>query len=221
MYIFEKIKDKIILMYRLIHMEKIGILAYGSLIDDPGIELEPLIKQRIRNVLTPFKVEFARKSKKRGYGPTLIPVEDGGTYINAEILILKKEVTEIEVKNLIWRRETNNINSGKQYNPPKNQTINTVLVKKIDNFKGIKAVFYTHIDSNIEDLNPSELARLAIESVKKSKVDMDGIAYLINIKKYGIKTPLMKQYESEIHKLTETESLNFALKKLRNSHGNQ
>ena len=34
--------------------------------------------EMIRNVLTPFKVEFARKSLKRSDAPTLVPVENGG-----------------------------------------------------------------------------------------------------------------------------------------------
>ena len=53
---------------------RIGILAYGSLIDEPGLEIEQLIIHRI-NCLTPFKVEYARKSGTRGDGPTLIPTE--------------------------------------------------------------------------------------------------------------------------------------------------
>jgi hypothetical protein len=41
---------------------KIGILAYGSLIDDPGAKIEPFIFHRVV-CRTPFKVEFARTSK--------------------------------------------------------------------------------------------------------------------------------------------------------------
>lgn len=46
-------------------IERIGILAYGSLIEDPGKELKPLIIERIPNVKTPFSVEFARSSSSR------------------------------------------------------------------------------------------------------------------------------------------------------------
>ena len=52
----------------------IGILAYGSLIDDPGDEIKPLVKQKIEGVETPFAIEFARSSKSRNGAPTLIPV---------------------------------------------------------------------------------------------------------------------------------------------------
>lgn len=44
----------------------VGILAFGSLIDDPGKEIEAALVGRKANVVTPFNVEFARTSKKRG-----------------------------------------------------------------------------------------------------------------------------------------------------------
>jgi hypothetical protein len=50
-------------------MGGIGILAYGLLIFDPGIEIEPLIVQRI-TTLTPFPVEYARISRTRDGAPT-------------------------------------------------------------------------------------------------------------------------------------------------------
>ena len=39
----------------------IGILAYGSLLDDPGRELACTVR-RIDDAETPFNVEFARRS---------------------------------------------------------------------------------------------------------------------------------------------------------------
>jgi hypothetical protein len=57
-------------------MDKVGILAYGSLIGEPGPEIEPSIVRRIACV-TPFKVEFARASKTRTGGPSLVPYEAG------------------------------------------------------------------------------------------------------------------------------------------------
>lgn len=59
-------------------MTRIAILAYGSLIEDPGKELQPLISERIEDVETPFSIEFARSSRSRDGGPTLVPVEVGG-----------------------------------------------------------------------------------------------------------------------------------------------
>jgi cation transport regulator ChaC len=45
-------------------MAKLGILAFGSLIDNPGWEIEEAITARKSGIRTPFGVEFARKSRK-------------------------------------------------------------------------------------------------------------------------------------------------------------
>lgn len=44
----------------------VGILAYGSLISDPGDEIENARTKIIHDVMTPFHIEFARSSKNRG-----------------------------------------------------------------------------------------------------------------------------------------------------------
>ncbi len=44
-------------------MKRIGILAYGSLIDDPGEEIKGML-DHIENVETSFKIEFAHARKK-------------------------------------------------------------------------------------------------------------------------------------------------------------
>jgi hypothetical protein len=56
-------------------MPRIGILAFGSLIGNPGDEIAALeiAAERRHGVLTPFPVEFARSSTKRGGAPTLVP----------------------------------------------------------------------------------------------------------------------------------------------------
>lgn len=50
-------------------MSTVGILAYGSLIEEPGKEIEPRIIRRINDIETPFPIEFARSSKSRGGAP--------------------------------------------------------------------------------------------------------------------------------------------------------
>ena len=40
--------------------ETVGILAYGSLIDNPGDEIAAATVRTIEEVETPFNVEFAR-----------------------------------------------------------------------------------------------------------------------------------------------------------------
>src|SRR3974390_1615316 len=93
--------------------EDLGILAFGSLIDDPGDEIEAALVGRKRNVLTPFGVEFARQSMKRGGAPTLVPVQRGGSPVRAQILLVN--VSEQEAKDRLWRREINKVGSGGNY----------------------------------------------------------------------------------------------------------
>jgi len=69
----------------------IGILAYGSLITHPGQEIESVLDHVIPDVMTPFPVEYARRSRSRAGAPTLVPVSAGcGTPVNAVVLVLKK-----------------------------------------------------------------------------------------------------------------------------------
>jgi hypothetical protein len=51
----------------------IGILAFGSLIDDPGEEIANVISGDPIIVETPFPVEYGRFSLSRGGAPTLVP----------------------------------------------------------------------------------------------------------------------------------------------------
>ena len=64
----------------------LGILAFGSLIDNPGAEIEAALVGRKLKIRTPFGVEFARSSTKRGGAPTLVPMEQGGTPVVANSL---------------------------------------------------------------------------------------------------------------------------------------
>ena len=46
----------------------IGIMAYGSLIADPGNEIQNRLDHFISDVETPFPVEYARRSGKTRNG---------------------------------------------------------------------------------------------------------------------------------------------------------
>ena len=83
----------------------VAILAFGSLADEPGDELRPVIAVRVA-VQTPFPVEFARSSRTRGGAPTLIPVTEGGARVPATLLILAEPVTVQAARLLLYRRET-------------------------------------------------------------------------------------------------------------------
>lgn len=198
-------------------MNLIGILAYGSLIDDPGHEIQAVLAVRVKDAETPFKVEFARSSKGRDGAPTLVPVEEGGANVKAEILVLKNHISEADAKNMLWRRETNQSDSKKIYKPPDNPTSNTVYIERLENFHGIKVVLYTKIAPNIENLTAQKLAELAIQSARANAgaKRRDGISYLIAAKHNGIMTPLMPEYEKEILRQTESSCLEEALRALR------
>src|SRR5213594_779953 len=93
--------------------KKIGILAFGSLIGDPGAEIGPKIIMRIKTQ-TPFGVEYGRYSgKTRGGAPTLVP-HAAGAPVSAEILVLEV-VTAAEARDLLWRRERRKEGTGETY----------------------------------------------------------------------------------------------------------
>lgn len=182
----------------------IGILSYGSLSDDPGEEIGPLVIEKIESVKTPFRVEFARTSRKRGGAPTLVPVFEGGAAVNASILVLQPFVSESEATDMLWRRETRRVGSEQRYNPS-----SEVRIRRLEDFEGVEAVLYVEISANILDLNPRKLAELAIFSARSDagRRGRDGITYLICVKKIGVNTPLMPEYEREILRITGAETL--------------
>lgn len=187
----------------------VGILAYGSLIDDPGVEIGPLVVERIESVETPFCVEFARTSRTRGGAPTLVPVSEGGSQIKGKILVLEESVPETEATDMLWRRETRRERSGERYESPSSYDVNAVLVRRWEDFEELEVVLYAEIGANISDLDPRKLAELAINSARSraGREGKDGIMYLIGVKENGVKTPLMPDYESEILRQTRTNTL--------------
>ncbi len=185
----------------------IGILAYGSLIEDPGEQINQLLIKRIDTV-TPFRVEYARTSGTRGNAPTLIPF-DLGAPVKAQILVLRSETSIQVASNILYQRETRK--NKKNYSRPSDADItsNTVLIETLTNFENIKTVLYTKIGSNIPNLTANYLATNAIRSVRTPAGDIrrDGISYFISAKRNGIETILSSCYEKEILRLTSTLSL--------------
>lgn len=199
-------------------MRRLGILAYGSLIEEPGEEIEPIIRERISSVETPFCIEFARSSSTRDGAPTVIPVESGGARVRATIFILDENTSIETAQDLLWRRETRNESTNKHYKRPASPNSNSMVIEQIAHFKGVKTVLYAKLGANITDLTPEKLSDLAIRSAKGNagKKNKDGILYLISLKRQGIVTPLMLAYEEAILKKTNTPSLEDALTKIRN-----
>ena len=198
-------------------MARITILAFGSLIDDPGEEISPLISDRIKGVRTPFSIEFARSSSKRCGAPTLIPVDDGGSSVNAVLLVLDPAVGVGEAKSLLWRRETRKESSGERYARPANPGPKHVLVECIQDFHGFDVALYTKIGTNIAELNADHLADLAIRSARaKAGADgKDGISYLASVIRQGITTPLLPRYKTAILRKVGAGDLNEAHARVR------
>lgn len=192
----------------------IGILAYGSLIDDPGTELGAVVTEVRRDILTPFRVEYARASRKRDGGPTLVPLDAGGP-VRAALLVLKPGVTIPQATDMLYRREIGRVGSSKSYTPTTGP--NAVQVKRLANVLGVATVLYTSIPGNITPLNPKELARRAIESARGAAGadQQDGISYLRRAIENGIETPMTPNYVKEILAITGTEDLQAAWASIR------
>jgi hypothetical protein len=191
----------------------IGILAYGSLIVDPGVEIGPLIVSRVQTV-TPFPVEYARLSRNRGGAPTLVPHADGCP-VRAELLVLLDNVSLIEARSLLWRRETRKEGTGEEY--LERASSNAVLVRDSLGICGLEHVFYTDFNANgkIDDPNPRVLAEAAIDSVAKAPIGRDGISYLTDNIQADIITPLTPLYRESILALTNASDLPEALASVR------
>lgn len=189
---------------------RLGIIAYGSLITEPGVELEQHISEKIACV-TPFKIEYARISSTRSNAPTLIPHKNGGA-VQAIILVLDDNISIEEAKSMLWRRETRNSNGVyKHKNVP---TVNTVVIETIEKWNGFDTVLYTSIGSNIKgDITAGKLSKYAVNSILSSagREKKDGIRYLQNAINAGILTPLTHVFTLGILEATQTNSLDDAV----------
>ena len=197
-------------------MNKIGILAYGSLIDNPGEEIEPLIIERIK-CITPFKVEYARTSSSRSGAPTLIPTNKIGKQVNATILVLENSTELNYAKSILWKRERHKVGENADYIEIKSPKVNQVVVKTINSFENVETVIYTSLGQNISgEINPEKLADLAIKSIldKAGATKKDGIRYLLSAKENNIETEFSNEYEKQILIKTETNTLEEAIKKM-------
>jgi hypothetical protein len=191
----------------------VGILAFGSLIDNPGAEIEAVLVSRKLNVRTPFGVEFGRSSVKRGGAPTLIPLQQGGRPVLAQILLVN--VSEEEAKDRLWRREVDRVGQGGHYIHHTNPGPNTLVIDRYENFEDVGVVLAARFAATIAPLTAARLAELAIESARIERTGRDGITYLIDAKRNGITTHLSDAYEREILRRTQACNLNEALRKIQ------
>jgi uracil permease len=199
----------------------LGILVYGSMMTDPGKEMTRYVQTTIP-VITPFAVEYARKSKNRSNAPVLVPVKDDGTKVKAQILVMKPDISEQMACDLLYRRAINFVDETAIVYSDKEKHENSGLqIQYIENFGNVDKVFYTAFMPNIENIvNPEispddkakELAYLAIESLNQDTFCMqrDGIRCLIEDLSSGIHTPLSKFYVREIINRAAANDLNEA-----------
>ncbi len=182
----------------------IGILAYGSLIPNPGEEIGPVTVRRIGGVKTPFRVEFSRSSRVRDGAPTLVPVERGGARVAGVMLVLHDSVTEADAQDVLYRRERNRVGTGDRYADVDPADPDSVFLGRLNGFAGLDVVLHAALRANIEEPAPELLARLAIASAAAPSggVGRDGIRYLTDAQQCGIVTPLMPEYEEEILRQT-------------------
>ena len=196
---------------------RLGILAYGSLIEDPGFEIEPHIVERMPGIETPFRIEFVRTSRIRGGGPTVVPVEKGGAPVRGMVLVLHERITMENALDLLWRRETRNEGTTLRYEKPTRSDPDKMIAVELRNFAGLDIVLYARFGATLTDPTPDELADRAIRSVstEAGQRGRDGISYLMSLKRQGIVTPLMAGYEQAILTRTSAASLEAALAELR------
>ncbi|HOV48780.1 MAG TPA: hypothetical protein PLM06_09115, partial [Anaerolineae bacterium] len=138
----------------------IGILAYGSLLADPGAELAEAIVDRIP-VTTPFAVEYARSSSRRAGAPTLVPVApEFGNPVSAQILVLRADLSEQEVKNRLYRREINQVEDYNCiYDDARQRAREDVIaIETARDLGGVPTVFYASLKANIPEILRADLS---------------------------------------------------------------
>jgi cation transport regulator ChaC len=201
----------------------VGILAYGSLIDDPGQEIKSATVRIVQaGVVTPFKVEFARSSRIRAGAPTLVPVENGGAHVCARILVMSEHVSVEAARNMLWRRETGTTRLAPYATATADPGPNRVTIECLKNFHGVGVVLYTNITANIRPVTAQRLAELAIASARSGKIaeGRDGISYLIAALRHGISTPMSAAYVQEVKRQAGAVTLCEALKRVRGQRPN-
>jgi hypothetical protein len=192
----------------------VGILTFGSIIEDPGGELEAATVRRIE-VVTPFPVEFARSSRTRDGAPTLVPVSERGAHIPASVLILDKPVSVAGARAMLYRRETgrsNDISIGGRVG----------WIAELHGYEGIRICLYAALKANIPPpVTAEKLAELALRSAKGPSgiKRRDGISYLQQQKHRGVVTPLMRPYEEAVLTQTGAGSLSEAWERVRLGSG--
>ena len=196
---------------------RIGIIAFGSLIDDPGEEIRGAEVERLTGVTTPFPVEFARTSSTRDGAPTLVPVQEGGAPVVAQVIVLREGLTLEVARDILYRRETERVGRPDVRYRPDPEKRNQVYIEDSPDLAGLDYVLHTRISANIDPLTSATLVDLAIASARgpSGETGRDGITYLQRALINGIRTPLSEAYREGILKATGASDLIGALAAVR------
>lgn len=195
----------------------IGILAYGSLLANPGWELERRLAETILDLWTPFPVEYARKSSTRSGAPTLAPVPPGcGGPAKAAILVMKKFSHKDAIQNYLYRRELHTVGDRSKIYDHEAQLRkrNAIRIETLRVFHGLDMVYYAVFPANfVEILDSGQtakekaqlLAQAAIHSLTAETYPqkLDGIQYLMNNIVANIQTALTGLYSEAICTLAD------------------
>ncbi|MEN4099169.1 MAG: hypothetical protein ROW52_04545 [Anaerolineaceae bacterium] len=196
----------------------IGILAYGSLISHPGHEIESILDHVIPDVMTPFAVEYARRSRSRANAPTLVPVPTGcGAPVKAVVLVLREGTSTQDALNALYRRELHREGDLKEkYNDQaQRKKRDALVIESIQNQFGLSVIYYTALKPNFTEILDAErtleekaelLALAAIGSVTQETYakGLDGIQYLVDNIEAGVITALTEPYKQAILKKVRT-----------------
>jgi hypothetical protein len=133
------------------------------------------------------------------------------------LLVLDENVSLVQAKDMLWRRETHQDSTARRYPSTEIPGCNDVVIRDLGDLRGVEHVLYIELEANIPppSRTAERLADLAIESVAAvGKEGLDGISYLIDAKANGVCTPLMDAYETEILRRTETRSMEAARRRV-------
>jgi hypothetical protein len=155
---------------------QIAIVAYGSLIYEPGEALAELV-QETEPYRTPFSVEYGRQSKKWGGGPVLT-VDPRGEPVDGQRMILKPGLTLGEVIDVLAAREGIPSAHG---------------IIEIES-PGALTELTCALPRNLEadDMAPAALAARAASSVSNGA--LNGVAYLRGAVGVGVRTARTDEY---------------------------
>ncbi|MDD5368158.1 MAG: hypothetical protein PHQ40_03655 [Anaerolineaceae bacterium] len=182
-------------------IEMIGILAYGSLITDPGEEIQQALDRTLRDIETRFPVEYARTASSRTGAPTLVPVPEGhGSRVRAAVLVLRVGISLQQAENILYRRELNRVGDRSLvYRPRTNPRPDTLIIDRFMEIAGLDEVIAVRfpvnlpeiLDSHYDDHEKAEILSIRARNSLNGETYQtrrDGISYLDANIKSGIIT---------------------------------